>query len=465
MAAKRDSVEALLPLGRGRSRPRFARGVRAGPWVFASGAMATDDQGDLARPVAANPRPLSGLPRSHVEAGLMYERAAQVLKAGGSGFANAVRTDQYFPDWRAVPFLHRVRRAFCPGYVPPSTSILVPALAVPGAGMSMEVIATVAGHGLDPTPVFPPALEVPATSSFAPVVIAGDYVFVAGFLAAHLPGDLGGIAPEARVPEGHLWKGNRIQLEVDYIIRNKLAPALAAAGSSLSNVVKAQVYVADINDVPALNQVWAQHFGACIPATTFVPTLDPGFAIADARCEINLVALTDGGATRRQALGTSPAACDGHPIAVRAGDLLCFSGLVAADEAGCVARRRRASSKQRIDAQMEYLLALAERACVEAGTSLANVVRIQQFHTDLAELQPACDAWARRLRDQPLPLSAIQVPGPPLVPGCSVQLDLWVYAPSNDASAERGAASRRTLAASRSEGRQSASKTNRERTS
>ena len=81
---------------------------------------------------------------------------------------------------------------------------------------------------------------------------------------------------------------------------------------------------------------------------------------------------------------------------------------------------------------MDYLLDIVERACAEAGTSLANVVRIQHFHTDLAELQPACQAWARRLRDQPLPLSAIQVPAPLVVPGCSMQLDVWVYVPTVD---------------------------------
>jgi enamine deaminase RidA (YjgF/YER057c/UK114 family) len=394
--------------------------------------MACDPAGRLAPEVAANPRPLSGLPRWHTEATLMYRRAAEVLAAGGTDFAHAVRTDQYFPDWRAVPFLHGVRREFCGTYVPPSTSILEPALALPGAGMAMEVIATTPESGSKPMPVFPPELEVPSTSAFVPVVVAGDLVFIAGFLAAWKPGDLGGIAPEAKVPEGHLWKGNRIQLEADYIIRNKLVPALAGAGSSPGNVVKAQVYLADIHDVPAFNQVWARHFGGNIPATTFVPTSSPGFAIADARCEINLVALTDHGATRKQPIGTSPAVCDGHPLAVRAGDLLCFSGLIAADETGPVVRhagRTRSRSGHNIEAQMDYLLDVADRACIEAGTSLDNVVRIQQFHTDLAELDTACKAWSRRLHGRPLPLSALQVAAPLLVPGCSVQLDLWVYVP------------------------------------
>ncbi len=209
--------------------------------------------------------------------------------------------------------------------------------------MAMEMIAVRPGGGLDVKPLYPGGLDVPATSAFAPVVTAGDYVFVAGFLAAWKPGDLGGIAPEAKVPEGHLWKGNRIQLEADYIIRKKLIPALEGAGASLASVVKAQVYLADIHDVPAFNQVWARHFGEAVPATTFVPTLNPGFAVADARCEINLVAVTHNGKTSRVPLtGNFPAVCDGHPLAVRAGNLVCFSGLVAAHADGPIAGTRHA---------------------------------------------------------------------------------------------------------------------------
>jgi enamine deaminase RidA (YjgF/YER057c/UK114 family) len=431
MDAAREA-RALLPVRDRGTGVRLARGVRAGRWVFASGVMAFGADGGLAPQVDSNPRPLSGLPRWHVEAARLYQCAVEILAEGGSDLAHAVRTDQFFPDWRAVPFLHQVRRDYCGGYVPPSTSILEPALRLPGAGMAMDVIAAASDSGVVPEAIFPPGLDVPSTSAFAPVVVAGGYAFVAGFLAAWKPGDLGGIAPEARVPDGHLWKGNRIQLEAEYIIRNKLVPALAGAGSSPADVVKAQVYLADIRDVPAFNQVWARHFGDRIPATTFVPTLNPGFAIADARCEINLVALAGGGDTRAQAFGPHPAVCDGHPVAVRAGEWLCFSGLVAADEAGPVTRRLRGASRRSagaVERQMDYLLDLAEETCARAGTSLANVTRIQQFHTDLAELPAACRAWSRRLRGRPLPVSAVQVPAPLVVPGCTIQLDLWVHVP------------------------------------
>ncbi|HKA45552.1 MAG TPA: Rid family hydrolase [Burkholderiales bacterium] len=426
-----ESVEALLPVELGRARLPIARGVRAGPWVFATGVLATDERMRFAEEVGGGGRPLSGEPRWYREARLMYRRAAEVLAAGGSDFSRAVRTDQYFPDWRAVPFLHQARREHCGNYIAPSTSVLEPELLLRGAGMAMEVIAVQRESSGTVTPVYPPGLDVPSTSSFAPVATAGDYVFVAGFMAAWKPGDLGGIAPEAKVPDGHLWKGNRIQLEVDYIIRNKLMPALAGAGASLASTVKAQVYLADIRDVPAFNQVWARHFGSEIPATTFVPTLDPGFAIADARCEINLLALASAGSTPKQRAGaSSPAVCDGHPVAVRAGDLLCFSGLLACDERGLIpAARRRSGSRSTVSAQMEHLMDIVERTCAGFGTKLENALRIQQFHTDLGDFPVTCQFWKRRFAGRPLPISAVQVPAPLLVPGCSVQLDLWVYVP------------------------------------
>jgi enamine deaminase RidA (YjgF/YER057c/UK114 family) len=431
----RSQTETLLPVTLGNGRVPYARGIRAGGWIFASGVMAADFERGFALDVAGA-GDLRGEPRAYREAANMYARAQEVLQAAGADFSNVVRTDQYYPDWRAVPFLHQARREYCGSYIAPSTSILEPALLLPEAGMQMDVIAIDPRRSPPAKALVPDGLDLPSTSSFIPVVTVGDFVFVAGFLAAWKPGDLGGIAPEAQVPAGHLWKGNRIQLEADYIIRNKLVPALKGAGSSLSNVVKAQVYLADINDVPAFNQIWRKHFGERPPAVTFVPTLNPGFAIADARCEINLIALRDGGTTRAESItpgGVTPA-CTGMPVAVRAGDLLLFSGMIAADRDGLVPGARVDPRQpyfgSGIEAQMSFMLDAAEKTCEAAGTSLRNVVRIQQFHTDLNEFYPACKVWQQRLPGQSLPFSAVQVPGPLLMPGCTVQLDLWVYAPT-----------------------------------
>jgi enamine deaminase RidA (YjgF/YER057c/UK114 family) len=77
---------------------------------------------------------------------------------------------------------------------------------------------------------------------------------------------------------------------------------------------------------------------------------------------------------------------------------------------------------------MDFMLGQAERICEKAGTSLGNVVRAQQFHTRLGDFTPAYRAWQKRIGDQPLPFSAIEVPAL-AVPGAVVMLDLWIYVP------------------------------------
>jgi enamine deaminase RidA (YjgF/YER057c/UK114 family) len=107
---------------------------------------------------------------------------------------------------------------------------------------------------------------------------------------------------------------------------------------------------------------------------------------------------------------------------VRAGDLLFLSNLMAVRSNGALAVGADAA------AQMDYMLAAAERLCRKAGTALANLVRVQQFHTDVDDFGKAWQVWDRYLPNQHLPFSAIEVPALG-VPGAVVMLDLWVYVP------------------------------------
>lgn len=390
MARKDSSVETLLPYEV--DGVRLAGVVRAADWVFATGILPTDLGGR---------RGLLGEPAWTTQYRSLFARAQEVLKAAGSDLSRTVRCDQFARDYRSVPFFHEMRRQACGRHIPPSTTVLEDG--VLRGGMTMNMVA----RGTEITPLFPDGLDVPATSSFVPVMKSGGFVFVAGFMAAWKPGDLGGIAPEARVPEGHLWKGNRIQLELDYLVTRKLKVALEGAGSSLAQVAKADVSIRDLNDVPAFNQVWRKHFGDEVPATTFWPTSNPGLAIEDARVEINLVAYA-GERERIEAKEAAPFLCDGYPAAVRAGDLLFVSGL-----AGDTAR----------------LVPVVDAICRKAGARLDNVLRIQHAHSSLGDFKRACGAWQKRLPKRPLPISAFQVPKPLLVPRANVHLDLWVHCP------------------------------------
>ena len=148
-----------------------------------------------------------------------------------------------------------------------------------------------------PRHIRPADHAVHATSGYSLALTAGDFVFVAGRMADSFTfGE--GIAAEARLPQGHLWKGLPIKLEAEFIIKRKIEPALKAAGSSLKNLVKCQVYMRDPADFAPFNEVWAKFFPRARPAVTLIPAATPGFFLEDARIEINTIALIDGALTR-----------------------------------------------------------------------------------------------------------------------------------------------------------------------
>jgi enamine deaminase RidA (YjgF/YER057c/UK114 family) len=408
-------LTALLPVTLQPGNIRYAPGVRAGRWVFATGHKATE--------VVDAAAPRHGLPKHKKEAQRIFANLDKVLQAGGTERKHVVRIDQYYTTARAVDPYHEVRREFFAGHVPPSTSNLHQRFLLAGQDIEVQLIAAVAQKGFEPLQHRPPNLPVHASSGYSPVLTCGDFVFVAGQTSEALRTEQGPLDPEARMPAGHLWKGTPIKLETEFVIQRKLKPALETVGNTLDEVVKAQVYLRDIDDIPAFNEVWAKHFGAKPPATSLITTSTPGFICEAGRIEINTVSVRKGGGTGKEIIDAEvPMPYAGQVQAVRAGDLLFLSNLIAVDATGALA------TGTDVRAQMDHMLASAQRICRKAGTTLAHVVRVQQFHTDLADFDAAWQSWQRQLPEQHLPFSAIEVPALG-VPGALVMLDLWVYIP------------------------------------
>src|SRR5262245_65655076 len=97
-----SAVEALLPAELGPGRSRFAQGVKAGRWVFATGLMAQDFVTGIAPDVLSEPTPHSGLPKREKEAARIFANLDAVLRAAGTDRTNLVRTDQYYTTVKAV---------------------------------------------------------------------------------------------------------------------------------------------------------------------------------------------------------------------------------------------------------------------------------------------------------------------------------------------------------------------------
>jgi 2-iminobutanoate/2-iminopropanoate deaminase len=84
---------------------------------------------------------------------------------------------------------------------------------------------------------------------------------------------------------GELIEGG-VEAQTERVLENLVA-VLAAAKMGLENVVKTTVYLADMDDFPAMNEVYARYLGERAPART---TIQAGALPKGARVEIDVVA-------------------------------------------------------------------------------------------------------------------------------------------------------------------------------
>ena len=438
MPAKTASraAEPLLPVELGAGKIRFAQGMKAGRWVFATGLMGQDFVNGIAPEVLAERTPHAGLPKREKEAARLFANLDSVLRAAGTDRTNLVRTDQYYTTVNAVPPYQHVRREFLQGRIPPSTSIAQKRLLLPDADMNLQAMAVIPEAGFEVMHLKHERLRARPTSGYSPALTVGDFIFIPGVtsMAADDEPQRDGIAAAALMPEGMQWGGQPIKLETEFLITKRIAPSLELAGARLEDVLHAQIYLADPEDYSAFAEVWTRHFDKSQPTWSVIPCIAHGLAPYHGKIEINVLAAKPGSAAQKRQIDAGVATAFQHqPQAVKAGDLLFISGLMALDRDGLMPSARvdprQPWFSSAPEAQAQFIIDNIARLCEAAGTSLANVVRVQQFHTDIREFYPVYKVWERQLSGHALPFSAVEVPSPLPVPGATLLVEAWVYAP------------------------------------
>ncbi len=94
-----------------------------------------------------------------------------------------------------------------------------------------------------------------AIGPYSQAVVADGWIYVSG----QIP-----LIPDS----GELVEGD-IVAQTDRVLRN-LTAVLEAAGGSLNTVVKTTVYLSDMANFPAVNEVYAEYFGQHRPARATV---------------------------------------------------------------------------------------------------------------------------------------------------------------------------------------------------
>ena len=406
----------------------YAYAVKAGPWLFLTGHEAYDWRTGAVEAAVAGPPgyPLFGdRHNSRREADFIFGRMRQLLGEFGSGFAHSVRLDQYYPNPRAVAAYHLARHDAFADYIPPSTSVVVERCFGGGATISTSLIAVAPEPGYDIRKIHPPGVASAPTSGFVPAVVCNEFVFVAGQMA-HNPG--AGLDPRAAVPEHSAWAGIPIRRQTEFLIREKLRPALAAAGSSLEQSVKAQIYLSDIADMPDCLDVWHRYYAGIPCALTVVPT--KSFATVGGIIEINLIALTDGAARRKEVVEADIPGMAAFGPCLKVGEFLFPSGLMAIGRDGRIAGGAVSPDFPGLShagcSQAEAVYLYAEALCQAAGTSIDRLLRAQYFVADVAAFPGIAMAWSARYGARPHPFVCVQTPQPMPVPGAALIADLWI---------------------------------------
>jgi enamine deaminase RidA (YjgF/YER057c/UK114 family) len=233
------------------------------------------------------------------------------------------------------------------------------------------------------------------------------------------------------VPPTRNWGGqNAFRRQVHYVIKERLEPSLKAAGSALEQSLKAQVYIRGVNNFPDFMDVWSQYFRDIPCAVTLVPAKD--YSSIESMLEINLIALKNGAARRKQVVEVDVPALASYGPCVRAGELVFPSGLMALSRDGRVPAADDAAAFDAIglagQAQGALIHSYAEAVCTAVGVPMGNVVRAQYFLTDIRDFAGVAAAWSDRYGKQPHPFATVQVPGPLPSSGAAVIGDFWIYA-------------------------------------
>ncbi|MBK6657309.1 MAG: hypothetical protein IPG43_03740 [Proteobacteria bacterium] len=425
------SKQALFPPELPRPRVAYSPAVKAGPFVFVSGQLASDLNTGTPQRATINPNfPWHG---SEISRQTRYigENIEACLKAGGARLEHVVHLTNYLIDDSDQAGASQALAACFGGTPPPTSTILVEELPIPGCRSEIDLVALVppAGQRVEmlSAPGLPPAL--PAGLDGAPLyqygAKCGQWIFTSGLVATDFNE---AIAADARTTATFPYYGENGRLQTAHVL-TQLQAVLAAGGASLADVVKAEVYLTDLKDFFRLDEVWREFFPVNPPARTTAPVKSLG--VPGARVAINLIAYLPGAGDIRRTIATdaAPRPLAHEPQAVQAGSLLFFSQQMATDYRTGVPTEARLNPAfpfygSESAQQVNYIVKNVEAICAAAGTTADKLLRRRGFYTDFSEFFTSFATWGKAFPSAPPASTTIRVPNPLLVPGCKVAIDL-----------------------------------------
>jgi reactive intermediate/imine deaminase len=393
----------------------YSEAFRVGDLVFAAGQIASDYKTGV--PPEARTQPNFPYYGSDIKLQTRYilGNLKKTFEAAGSSLDNVVKAQVFMTDLKNFNAFDEVWKEFFP--MPPArTTVGTTGLLVKDTLVEIDLIGVASG-------VKPQVVKSEAPRPLAHYNEAfrvGDLVFAAGQIASDYKT---GVPPEARLGENFPYYGSDIKKQTRYILEN-LKKTFEAAGSSLEHVVKAQVFMTDLMNFSAFDEVWKEFFPNP-PARTTVGTT--GLLVKDTLVEIDLVGVAKG-AKPQMIKSEAPRPLAHYNEGFRVGDLVFAAGQIASDYKTGVPAEARLQENfpyygSEIKKQTRYILGNLKKTFEAAGSSLDRVIKAQVFMTDLANFSAFDEVWKEFFPKTPPARTTVGTTGL-LVKDTLVEIDL-----------------------------------------
>jgi enamine deaminase RidA (YjgF/YER057c/UK114 family) len=419
----------------------FCARLAASPCLafMAGGAFGPD--GRLAEEARVSPPyHLSASAHARRQTAYLFEEYKRYLAELGATIDDVVQVEQYLQSKAHADGYLTVSRAA--GNLdhdrPPSATVVSGAALPPGSVVDLVTTAVLPGEwrkeiiaSTDNVKWRPEWGDSYARPLYNRIAVAGPYVFTVGDIAM---GDGEPIHPAARLPDW-IWWGDEMRSEATHNMR-RFDETLQLAGSSLDQAVRATVMMTDPGDLNELDLVWRDAFPDAPPARTIVPiraVCSPRKEIARGhgenalRYESMFQSIRPGFGVEKEMISTGAETLGYSSEAVRTGDLLWISGQLAAHV-------RDSSSGPDIRLELEAIFERLDAICRAGGTELSNLLQLRAFVTDLADGYAVHATLKAVVEDDPPTVLITEVPGPMILPGCTVTVDGVAYVPPPSAS-------------------------------
>ena len=394
----------------------YSEASQAGHLIFAAGQLASDWKNGV--PTEARKHPNFPFYGSDIKLQTDYvlKNLVKTFKAAGVSLDSVVKAQVFLTDLNDFAGFDEVWRTYFKS-PPPRTTVGTTGLLVKDTLVEIDLIAALPGKTID---VIKSGAPKPL-AHYAEAVRVGDLIFAAGQLASDFKT---GVPATAKRGENFPFYGSDIQLQTEFVLQN-LKQTFEAAGSSLDHVVKAQVFMTNLDDFGGFDQVWKRHFKMPPPRTTVGTT---GLLVRETLVEIDLIGYVPRSGLKHEVIKSgAPRPLANYSEAFTLGDFVFAAGQIASDYTTGVPTEARKHPNfpfygSDIKLQTAYILNNLKHTFEAAGSSLDNVVKAQVFMTDLKNFSGFDEVWKEVFKVPP-PRTTVGTSGL-LVKDALVEIDL-----------------------------------------